>query len=165
MNTPRVFLCYAPRGAGLRSAVVYVPTARDARGWFTGPGEGGLESAYFVLEDYYTPRETRYVAVRDKALHTKWTTDEAMCHELAGLQDAFMHEWLFYRGDPGAAAQLGRYAQGELAAGAANVRFDKLNRLSKEQPNWTWYSPQFEHGVLETLSRHWPLDFRAVATA
>ncbi len=65
------------------------PRLATRAAWFTGPGEGGLESAYFVLEDYYTPRETRYVAVREKALHTKWTTDEAMCHELAELQNVF----------------------------------------------------------------------------
>lgn len=165
MNTPRIFLCYAPRGAGLRCAVAYVAAGRDAHGWFTGPGEAEMESAYFVLEDYYTPRETRYVAVADSELHSKWTADEAMCHELARLQDAFAHEWLFYRGDPGAEAQLAQYAQGELAAGIVSIRFDKLARLSKEQPNWTFYSPEFEHGVLETLSRHWPLDYRAAALA
>lgn len=159
MNTPRIFLCYAPRGPGLRSAVIYVPAGNDARGWFTGPGEHGLESAYFDLQDYYTQHQTRYVAVPDDELHSRWTRDEAMCHELARLQDTFTHEWLFYRGEPGAALQLADYARGELAAGEVNIRFERLARLSKLQPNWTFYSPEFEHGVLETLSRHWPLDY------
>jgi hypothetical protein len=160
MRTPRIFLCYAPRGPGLRCAVAYVPAGNDARGWFTGAGERGLESAYFVLEDFYTPLETRYVAVADADLHARWTRDEAMCHELAQLQEDFSREWLFYRSDPRAAAQVGQYARDELALGEVNVRFDRLNRFSKLQPNWTHYSREFEHGVLKCLGKHWPLDYR-----
>lgn len=160
MHTPRIFICYTPRGVGLRCAVVYLPAGNDARGWFIGVGDSGLESAYFVLEDYYTPRVARYIEVRDNDLHSKWTGDEAMCHELAGLQDAFANEWLFNRGETGAVLHLAQYAAGELASGEVNVRYERLARLSKEQPNWTYFSSEFEDGVLETLSRHWPLEYR-----
>ena len=159
MQTPRTFIAYAPR-AGLRCALAYLPAGHDVLGWFTGSADGRVESAYFLLEDYYSPRETRYVAVPAGDLHSSWGVDEARCHELARLQDTFAREWLFYRDDPRAPGELGQYARGELAAGEVNVRFERLNRLSRLQPNWTWYSPQFEHGVLETLARHWPLDYR-----
>lgn len=158
-RTPQIFLAYAPR-AGLRCAVAYLASGNDVYGWFTGPVDGRLESSYFVLEDYYTADETRYVAVAEGDLHSGWTSDEARCHELAALQDAFVHEWLFYAADPGAAAQLEEYARGELAAGEAAIRFERLNRFSKLQPNWTCYSPEFEHGVLECLARRWRLDYR-----
>ncbi|HSJ96670.1 MAG TPA: hypothetical protein VLC53_06350, partial [Myxococcota bacterium] len=82
------------------------------------------------------------------------------CHELARLQDAFVAEWLFYPSEPGAAVQLARYAHDELATGEVNVRFERLAHFSKDQPNWTYYSPEFEDGVLKVLSRRWPLDFR-----
>jgi hypothetical protein len=160
MKTPRVFVSYAPRGGGLRCAVTYIPRGRDVQGWFVGPGEGGTESAYFVLEDYYTPRETRYVAVPDEELHSKWIPDEQACHELARVQDLLAHEWLFYKDEPGAALQLGEYARDELAVGEPGIRHERLARMSKEQPTWTYYSPDFEEGVLATLSRHWPLDYR-----
>ncbi len=162
MHTPQIFLCYAPR-AGLRCALAYVSGERDVHGWFTGPGKGGggLESRYFVLEDFHTPRETRYVAVPDSELHSKWSRDEAMCHELAQLQETFAREWLFYRADPQAADELERYARAELAVGDVGVRFERLNRLSKSQAEWTHYSRDFEHGVLKCLSGHWPLDYRA----
>lgn len=162
MRTPRVFLCYAPR-AGLRCALAYVPGDRDAYGWFTGPGTGEMESAYFVLEDFYTPRETRYVAVADAELHSKWTADEARCHELASLQEAFTREWLFYRDDPASAPQLAHYARDELAVGPVGVRVEQRNRLSKLQADWTYYSHDFEDSVLGFLSRHWPLDYRVEA--
>ncbi|HXZ48819.1 MAG TPA: hypothetical protein VEG27_07340 [Usitatibacter sp.] len=160
MRTPRIFLCYAPR-AGLRCAVAYLATERDAYGWFTGQSDRGHESAYFVLEDFYTPRETRYVAVPEADLHSRWTRDEAMCHELARLQEAFTREWLFYRSDPRAKSELESYAQAELASGGgANIWFERLNRLSKLQANWTYYSHDCEHAVLKYLGERWPLDYR-----
>ncbi|MGZ5036431.1 MAG: hypothetical protein ACXWG1_17775 [Usitatibacter sp.] len=160
MRNPRIFLCYAPR-AGLRCAVAYLAGDRHVHGWFTGPGETGrLESAYFMLEDHYTPLETRYTAVADGELHGKWAADETMCHELAQLQEAFSREWLFYRADPRAAPQIAQYAKAELALGDVNVRFELLDRFSKDQAAWTYYSHDFEHGVLKVLGKHWPLDYR-----
>jgi hypothetical protein len=113
-----------------------------------------------MLENYYTPGEARFVAVAETDLHSGWTADEARCHELARLQDSFVHEWLAYRAQPEAAAQLDEYARAELAAGEVVVRFERLNKFSKLQPTWTYYSPHFEHGVLESLARRWPLDYR-----
>lgn len=157
-HTPRIFIAYAPR-AGLRCAVVYLASARDVYGWFTGPGPGGgLESAYFVLEDYYTPGPTRYVAARDDDLHAGWIPDEARCHELAELQEAFVREWLFYRADPAAAGEVARYERSELALGEANVQAARLNRFDTGEPAWTYASPGFEPGVLEFLAARWPLD-------
>ncbi len=159
MSTPRIFLSYAPR-AGLRCAVAYLAGDRDAYGWFTGQSERGIESAYFVLEDFYTRQEARYVAVPESELHSKWTSDEARCHELARLQETFRAEWLFHPAELGAELQLARYADGELATGEVNVRFERLNRFSKEHVCWTYYSPACEHAVLKFLAAHWPLDYR-----
>lgn len=159
-HPPRILLVYAPRGVGLRGAVAYLASARDAYGWFTGPRNGDLESAYFLLEDFYTPRETRYIAVNEGDLHTGWLDDEMRCHELARMQEAFRREWLVYRSDPDAKGQLDAYADAELAAGLVNIRFERLDRLSKLQPNWTYYSRHFGQGVLKCLAKHWPLDYR-----
>jgi len=156
---PRVFLAYAPRGVGLRCAVAYLASHRDAYGWFAGARNSGLASAYFVLEDFYTPRETRYIAADDADLHSRWIEDEARCHELARMQEAFRREWLAYRSDADAGKQLEAYAEAELAAGPLPIRFERLNKLSKLHPNWTYYSHDFERGVLTHLARHWPLDY------
>lgn len=159
MQTPRIFLSYAPR-AGLRAAVAYLADDRNVYGWFIGRSESGIRHAYFMLEDFYTPLPTRYVAVDDADLHSPWLDDDAKGHELARMQQIFEREWLVHRGDPDSAPQLRQYAEAELAAGELAVRFERLNRFSKAHANWTFYSPDFEHGVLKALGRHWPLDYR-----
>ena len=129
-------------------------------GWFSGPGEDGVvQSTFFVSEDFYTNRPARYEAVAVAQLHSHWSLDEARRHELAQMQEAFAHEWLFYRDDRAAAAELEAYAGAELAAGEVNLRFERLAKLSKLQPNWTYYSPGFERAVLRHLAKQ-ALEYR-----
>jgi hypothetical protein len=161
MKTPNIFIAYAPRGAGLRCAVAYLATEHDVYGWFTGPCEdASVVAAFFLVEDFYTNRPARYEAVDTAGLHSRWSLDEARRHELARMQEAFAHEWLFYRDDPRAAAELEAYAEAELAAGGVNLRFERLGKLSTLQPNWTYYSPHFERSVLRLLAKRWPLEYR-----
>lgn len=161
MRDPEVFLAYAPRGPGLRCAVAYLASERDVYGWFTGlRDDASVASAYFLLEDFYTPRETRFEAVGETDLHSHWSLDEARRHELARMQEAFAREWLVYRGQPQAAADLQAYADAELAVGELNVRFERLPKFSTVQPNWTFYSPNFERPVLASLAKRWPLDYQ-----
>lgn len=161
MRAPELFFAYAPRGAGLLCALAYLDSARDVYGWFTGPrADGGIVGGYFLLEGYHTPGPVRYEAVRAQDLYGDWTLDEERRHELARLQEAVAHEWLFARDDPQAAAELRAYAGSELAVGELNVRFERLARFSTEQPVWTCYSPGFQRSVLRQLAKRWPLDYR-----
>lgn len=161
MKTPQVFLAYAPRGAGLRCAVAYLDSERDVYGWFCGPRDDtSVARRYFLIEDFHTPKPSRYESVAEGDLHSRWSLDEARRHELAALQEAFSREWLFYRDQAGAGRELQAYAEAELAAGEVNVRFERLAKFSTQQPNWTFYSPKFERGVLRHLSARWPLEFR-----
>lgn len=160
MRTPNVFLAYAPRGAGLRCAVAYLTSERDVYGWFTGPRyDMSTASAFFLLENFYANAPARHEAVDPSDLHSDWSLDEARRHELARMQEAFAREWLFYRDDARAAAELEAYAEAELAAGEVNVRFQRLAKFSTLQPNWTYYSPRFERSVLRHLTRRWPLEY------
>jgi hypothetical protein len=161
MRTPNVFLAYAPRGPGLRCALAYLTSERDVYGWFTGPRhDASIASAFFLIEDFYTNRPTRYEAVHHADLHSAWSLDEARRHELARMQDAFAREWLFHRDDLGAAAQLQAYAEAELAVGEINARFERLAKFSTLQPNWSYYSPHFERPLLRHLAKRWPLEYR-----
>lgn len=161
MHIHRVFLAYAPRGPGLRVALAYLGSERDVYGWFTGPREdAGIASCFFLLEDFYTSRPTRYEAVEQADLHSAWSLEEARRHEVARMQDAFAREWLFHRDDARAAAELRAYAEAELAVGELNVRFERLAKFSTLQPNWTYYSPGFERAVLRPLAERWPLEYR-----
>ena len=161
MKTPNLFIAYAPRGAGLRCALAYLASERDVYGWFSGPrADGGIAAEYFLMEDFYSNRPARYEAVEAAALHARWSLDEARRHELATMQEAFAHEWLVYRDDARAAAELASYAKAELAVGEVNLRFERIAKLSTLQPNWTWYSPRFERSVLRHLAKRWPLEYR-----
>lgn len=161
MQTPNIFLAYAPRGAGLRCALAYLTSAHDAYGWFTGPRhDTSVASGYFLLEGLFTTTAARYEAVEAGDLHGAWSLDEARRHELARLQETFAREWLFYRDDPRAAAELEAYHEAELAAGELNLRFERLAKLDKGQPNWTYYTPHFERTVLRHLASRWPLEYR-----
>lgn len=164
MPTPETFLAYSPRGAGLRCAVAYFASARDACGWFVGPcTDLSIAASYFVLEDLYTDQAARYEAVAAASLHSDWLLDEPRRHELARVQEVFASEWLVYPDDPRAAAERKAYAQAELAAGEIIVRFERLGRFSKLQPTWTHYSPGFERTVLRHLAKRWPLEYRPPA--
>jgi hypothetical protein len=59
------------------------------------------------------------------------------------MRDAFAREWLV-----------------EDAAGVS-VRDERLERLARQQPDWTYYSPRFERSVLRHLAKRWPLEYRA----
>jgi hypothetical protein len=162
MQTPNVFLAYAPRGVGLRSAVAYLRSGRDAYGWYTGPClDLSVASRYFLLERFYSAAPARYEDASQAALHSEWSLDEPRRHELARLHEAFTREWLSYRGDPSRASDFAAYAQAELAAGDVSVRFGRLAVFSKLQPNWTYYSCGFEYGLLRHLARRWPLEYTA----
>jgi len=161
MKTPNIFIAYAPRGAGLRCALAYLSSERDVYGWYTGPrADGGFAAEFFLMEGFYSNRPTRYEAVETTALHSRWSLDEARRHELAAMQEAFVHEWLLYRGDPRAAAEVASYAKAELAVGGVNLRFERIAKLSTLQPNWTYYSPPCERSVLRHLAKRWPLEYR-----
>ncbi|HYL87744.1 MAG TPA: hypothetical protein VEU32_03145 [Burkholderiales bacterium] len=159
MRTPEIFIAYAPRGAGLRCAVAYLEDGDDIYGWFTGLREDRTIAArYFLLAGFHASAPVRYEEVSE--LHSRWSLDEARRHEAASMQDAFAREWLFHRDAPDAAGQLAAYRAAELAAGEVGVRYARLAKLSKLQPNWTYYSRRFQHSVLRHLAGRWPLEYR-----
>lgn len=148
-RTPELFLAHAPRGEGLRCALAYLSGERDVYGWFTGPRkDASIASCYFLIEGYYTNRPMAYDFVAQDELHGAWSLEEARRHELARMQDAFVHEWLQDRDVPAGWTGL-------------QVRPDMLTRFSTQQPTWTHYSPGFARGVLRILAKRWPLAYRA----
>lgn len=162
MRNPEIFIAYAPRGAGLRCAIAYLSGGDDVFGWYTGPRpDAQIASRCFLLEAYYTRRETRCESVDLADLHAAWPLDEARRHELARMQEMIAREWLFYPEDARAAAERQAYEEAELAAGGrVGLRFERLGKFSRLQPNWTYYTPHFEHSVLRQLAKRWPLEFR-----
>ena len=149
IRTPEIFLAHAPRGEGLRCALAYLSGERDVYGWFTGPRkDASIASGYFLIEGYYANQPMAYEMVDPERLHSAWSLAEPRRHELARMQDAFVHEWLEDR---------------DVRAGWAGlqVREGMLTRFSTQQPTWTHYSPGFQHGVLRVLTNRWPLAYHA----
>ncbi|HYL23089.1 MAG TPA: hypothetical protein VEV21_01720, partial [Burkholderiales bacterium] len=108
---------------------------------------------------FHANAQTRYETVDQAELHSRWSLAEARRHELAAMQEAFVGDWLFHRDEARATAELSAYGEAELAAGDINLRFARLAKLSKGQPNWTFYTPGFERSVLRYLSGRWPLEY------
>ena len=161
MQNPNTFIAYAPRGVGLRCLLGYLSSGSDAYGWFTGPRHDmSIASSYFLLDGPFSTAPVRYDTVDASALHSRWALDEKRRHELAALRQMLSGEWLFYRDEPCAAAELVAYAEAELAVGELNLRFERLAKLDTHQPNWTYYSPGFQRTVLRQLAARWPLEYR-----
>jgi len=176
MNTPSVFLAYAPRGAGLMCAVAWFSRGDDVFGWWGGARGAEFACSYFLAEDFYAGGGTRLLATDGNDLYGGWTRDythrqppleeripppDEVCHELERLQSQFSREWLVFSHDPEAAAEGSAYRDAELAAGPVLIRYRKLNKFSKDDAVWTCASPILDRNLLEYLSRRWPLDYRA----
>jgi len=58
MREPHVHLAYAPRGAGLSCVAFWVVSGADCHGWFTGAQADQHPARFFLLEDYYSTRDT-----------------------------------------------------------------------------------------------------------
>jgi hypothetical protein len=175
MNTPSVFLTYAPRGAGLLCAVAWYTRDADAFGWWCGARGAEFSCAYFLLENFYAGGGTRLLATEGNDLYGGWTRDythrrppleepvpveDALCHELERLQFQFSHEWLVYADDPDAVAEAAAYREAELAGGPVLIRHRRLNKFDHDDAVWTYGSASVDRNLLDYLSRRWPLDYR-----
>jgi len=174
MIEPKTFLAFAPRGPGLMCALFYFSDARSVYGWYTGSRGGEFPARFFMLEDYFTPHETRFYASVAHDVYSDWirrTKDgetrldppppvpEPLTHELARLQDAFAREWLVYDADAHAAEHATAYAARELSFGPVNIRADKLAKLRTDEAVWTYAAPDCDLNIVGSLRRHWSLDY------
>jgi hypothetical protein len=175
MNTPSVFLAYAPRGAGLLCAVAWFSRGDNVFGWWGGARAADFTSGYFLAESFYAGGGTRLLATEGNDLYGGWTRDythrqpplaepvsveDDLCHELERLQFQFSHEWLVFAHDPEAAAEAAAYRDAELAGGAVLIRHRRLNKFLRDDAVWTFGSPSLDRNLLDYLSRRWPLDYR-----
>jgi len=172
MIMPRIFFAFAPMGAGLMCAVVYIESGNDVYGWWCGYQDGHFPSAFFKLEDFFSTRTTAFFTTEGSDLYGGWKTDysigkperidpslpveEDMCHELDRLQGAFADEWLFPDGDE---AETDAYRHHDLPVLDINIKSRKLNKLDKGDVVWTYRSKEFDRDVLDYLTARWPLEY------
>jgi hypothetical protein len=98
-------------------------------------------------------------AVSPEKLDEAIRIEDARCHQLEALQDAFAAEWLWIRGEPRAEEEAKRYASAELAVEDVNVRLRMLERFTKDDPVWIHRSHGLDHLVIDYLREHWPLNY------
>ena len=177
-SDPQTFLAYAPWGVGLRCAVVYRARGHDICGWWVGAVGCEYQTAFFMLENYFSPDENAFYATRGGDLYGGWSYDydadpplldkpvaveEVLYHDLEHMQYVFAQEWLTFVGDRATQDELVLYRLAELAHQDVNVRFSRLNHLNKSEPTWTHLSAQVDLHVINRLMRGWPLDCRTVS--
>lgn len=170
----RNYLAYAPRGAGLLCAVVYLEVEKDVCGWWIGFKEGRFPSAFFLLENFFSTRGTTLLATRDSDAYDGWRYDYAssrpeidpplsiedrLCHELERLQNAFAEEWLFFAGNGGNEEDVAYYRQNDLPVQEVNIKAKRLGRMDRSDAVWTYGSTAPERDVIDYLAPRWPLEY------
>ncbi len=174
MMQPHVHLAYAPRGAGVMCAMFYVANDADVYGWYCGARANEQPASFFMLEYFYSTHATAFYRTHVSDVYADWylafppieqPTDqppvpEAICHELEHLQDVFAREWLFYSTDADRAKQTAAYRSLGLPLQGVNIDSQRLNKLVKEAPVWTYSTHGFDLNVLEHLAANWSLDYR-----
>lgn len=169
-------LAFAPRGVGLLYAVLWFAVDDDIFGWFMGAKDGGHIASYFMLQDYFSMRDTRLFRSVEDDVYGPWVdvrpsgdmqlphpppVPEELCHELSRLQDQFIRHWLFFDDDAEARAEADALNARELPVRHVNIRASRLDKLSTAPAVWHYDSPGTDRNVLIHLSKRWPLDFEA----
>ena len=174
MIEPHAYVAYAPGGSGILCALFWFVHTDDVYGWFIGASAHEYPARFFMLEDYYSKRETQcYISAGDD-LHGKWmhetgrgesTMDRPvpvppdLCPELDRLQDAFVREWLFNQGDERFAREAPLLEKRGLPVLAINIRASKIDKLSSGGPVWTYCTPGADVRMVAYLSARWGLDY------
>lgn len=175
MKIPQTFFAFAPRGAGLMCAVVYIEAGKDVYGWWIGHSDGDYPPAFFKLENFFSTQTTSFFATEGSDPYGGWKFDyssgkpkridpplpveEDMCHELERLQGEFHAEWLFFDGEEGSEVEVEAYRHQDLPVLGVNIKSRKLTKLDKSDVVWTCWSRDFDRDILDYLTARWPLEY------
>jgi hypothetical protein len=174
MTEAHAHLAYAPRGPGLLYALLWFAEGPHVYGWFIGEQNGEYVASYFMLQDHYSARASQLYRSAEDDVHGRWLdcrdgrempltqspVPEALRHELARLQDAFIRHWLFFRDDPHAQDEARELNARELAVGRVNIHPARLGKLHTAAAVWRYDAPGADLNVPATLAMRWPLEHR-----
>src|SRR3990172_12239271 len=74
-SDPHSFIAYAPRGMGLLCAVVCAVRGKDVCGWWVGSADGEYQTAFFLLDGYFSSDEHPFYATKGGDLYGGWVYD------------------------------------------------------------------------------------------
>ena len=174
MREPFAYLAYAPRGPGLLCAVVLFTVEENVYGWYTGARGTVFPAAFFMLEDYYSVRDTILYRSLQDDVYDGWAianpaveikidqpvpVPEELCHEIEHMQNVFTREWLFYTDDPASHAELESYRKEALPLRAVNIKSKKLKKLERHDAVWAYATPGIDLNIVDFLRKSWQLDY------
>lgn len=174
-NEPETYLAFSPKGRGLLCALVYTTTERDVLGWWTGAQRDHFHSAFFMLEDFFTPQPQRFLATHAGDIYGGWVYDYARehprlqeaipiddeaCRVLERMQSDFATEWLFYLDTPGHDDDIARYRAEGMPLHSVNLKHRRLQRLDHAGHPWEHISHNADMNILDYIQEYWPLDYR-----
>lgn len=176
MREPLAYLAYALRGRGLLCAVCLFTVEKSVYGWYTGAQEAVFPAAFFMLEDYYSARDTVFYQSQEDDVYGGWAivdpggglkldqpvpVPQELCHELERMQNVFAQEWLFYADDPASQAEMEGYRKEELPVRLVNIKRRKLSKLERHDAIWTYATPGMDLNIIDFLKKRWSLDYNA----
>ncbi len=167
---PKFTICYSPERPGYVTASLYVPSIADIHGWHLEAKKEYFSAAFFTVENFYAEHAMHlYRSVQDD-VYSPWTIDyppagdrircpmpEVICHELERLQSRFVHDWLFFKDDPNASAEVDAYNMLGLPVHDVNVRPRRMHRFERKGNVWRCMSAGADQNVDEMLRKYWRL--------
>lgn len=167
MMQPKIYIAATSGAGGITSALLHIESESDVYGWYLEATDHQFSAGFFMLEDFYAHRAAvLYRSVADD-VYGDWVRDhppadnptrcpvpESVMHELERLQSKLVHDWLFFRGEPGSATEFAGYGQHAVVRRAVNIRSRKLNRLAHGSGGWHHWTPGFDQNVLDYLQKY-----------
>lgn len=166
---PKVHISFFPKDTVSIHAVFYVEAEADIYGWYGVGGSNRFSGAFFMVENFYATRATVLHRSVHGDVYGAWVADyprnrdgdrnrcpvpEALRHELERIQSEFMQEWLFFKNDPDIDSELALYRTKDLPINALNIRFNRLHRFTKREPDWSYSTSGADLNVIEFLQKN-----------
>ena len=155
-------------------AVALLTVEENVYGWYTGAQGSAFPASFFMLENFYSIRNTVFYRSQQDDVYDGWAivnpaaeievdrpvpVQEELCHELEHMQSAFAQEWLFYADDPTAQLEMQSYRKEGLPVRPVNIKARKLNKLAQNCAIWTYAAPGMDLNIVDFLRKHWGLDY------
>jgi len=164
---PKIHVHYSPVKPGFVSAMFYIESETDVYGWYAEARGRHFSAAFFMVENFYTKRDTALYRSLEDDVYGPWMIDmpaaenEVRCplpepvrHELERMQSQFVEEWLFFENDPAVTAELAASRQQQMPILALNIKSKKFKRLEKNGVAFEHSTPGSNPSVLDFVQKY-----------
>jgi len=167
----RLYITVSQEKSGsLQALFYYNHSGPDVYGWHVESKGHYCSSGFFMLENFYSSRATRFYRSMHDDVYGPWAIDyppshdefrspvpEAICHELESMQSRFVEEWLFFREEQSADSDITAYREHAMPIQEVNVKWRRLPRFGRQGTHWTYTSVGVDLNIVELLKKYWRL--------